>query len=59
MSEKRTVTVENKSQISIADLILLALLLNELRAPRYSRVLQTVYTFPNFLSWIIVSGIML
>ncbi len=27
MSEKRTVTVENKSQISIADLILLALLL--------------------------------
>lgn len=39
--------------------ILLALLFNELRMPRYKRVLQTVYTFPNFLSWVMISGILI
>lgn len=39
--------------------ILLALLLNELRMRRYKKVLQTAYTFPHFLSWIIVSGIII
>lgn len=39
--------------------ILIALMFNELRARRYSRALQTIYTFPNFLSWIITSGIMI
>jgi putative aldouronate transport system permease protein len=38
--------------------ILLALLINEFSARRYKRVLQTIFTFPNFLSWIIISGIM-
>ena len=38
--------------------IILALLLNEVRVKRYQKILQTVYTFPNFLSWIIVAGIM-
>lgn len=38
--------------------IILALLINELRFSSYKRVMQTVYTFPHFLSWIIVSGIM-
>jgi putative aldouronate transport system permease protein len=38
--------------------IILALLINELNARRYKRVLQTIYTFPNFLSWVIISGIM-
>lgn len=37
--------------------ILLAILLNELRGTRYKKVLQTIYTFPNFLSWVLVSGI--
>ena len=37
--------------------ILLALAINEIYMPRYRRVLQTVYTFPHFLSWIIVAGI--
>lgn len=37
--------------------ILLAILLNELRGARYKKVLQTIYTFPNFLSWVLVSGI--
>ena len=37
--------------------IILALLLNELLSRRYKRVLQTVYTFPNFLSWVLIGGI--
>ncbi|WP_018975512.1 ABC transporter permease [Saccharibacillus kuerlensis] len=39
--------------------ILLALLLNELRMRRYKKALQTAFTFPHFLSWIIVSGIII
>ncbi|TCN01255.1 putative aldouronate transport system permease protein [Paenibacillus sp. BK033] len=39
--------------------IILALLINELGARRYKRLLQTIYTFPNFLSWVIVAGVML
>lgn len=39
--------------------ILLALLLNELRMRKYSKLLQTVFTFPYFLSWIIVSGVLI
>lgn len=39
--------------------ILLALMLNELRMRRASKLLQTVFTFPHFLSWIIVSGIVI
>ena len=38
--------------------IILAMLLNELNANRYKKVLQTVYTFPNFLSWVIIGGLM-
>ena len=37
--------------------IILALLLNEVRNAHLKRLFQTVYTFPNFLSWIVVSGI--
>lgn len=39
--------------------VILALLFNELRMRKYSKVLQTIYTFPNFLSWIITSGILI
>ena len=38
--------------------IILSLMLNEMRAKRYKGVLQTVMTFPNFLSWVIVSSIL-
>lgn len=38
--------------------IILAVLLNELSSNKYKRVLQTVYTFPYFLSWVIIGGIM-
>jgi putative aldouronate transport system permease protein len=37
--------------------ILLAIVINELANKRFSRVIQTVCTFPHFLSWIILAGI--
>ena len=39
--------------------ILLAILINEVYMPRYRKFLQTIYTFPHFLSWIIIAGICL
>jgi len=39
--------------------ILIAVLFSELSAKRTKKVLQTVYTLPHFLSWVIVSGIVL
>lgn len=39
--------------------IILALMLNELRMKRMKKAFQTVLTFPHFLSWIIVSGIVI
>ena len=38
--------------------ILLAILLNEMRGTRVKRIYQTVYTFPHFLSWVIVATIL-
>lgn len=37
--------------------ILVALFFNELRSAKLQKTLQTIYTFPHFLSWIILSGI--
>ncbi len=39
--------------------IILALLINEMYNAKYRRVLQTIYTFPHFLSWVLLAGIML
>ncbi len=38
--------------------IILALLLNEIRFPRLKKTVQTVLTFPHFLSWVVVASIM-
>jgi putative aldouronate transport system permease protein len=38
--------------------IILALLINELNSRKYKKILQTIFTFPNFLSWVVVSAIM-
>lgn len=37
--------------------IILTLLINELRMKKYKNLLQTVYTFPHFISWVVVAGI--
>jgi putative aldouronate transport system permease protein len=39
--------------------IILALLLNELRIPRLKKIIQTVTYLPHFLSWVIISGILI
>ena len=38
--------------------ILLAIMINEVYMPRYKRVLQTIYTFPHFLTWVVMAGIL-
>ena len=39
--------------------VILALLLNELRFPRYKTVSQTVLYLPHFLSWVIIASVAL
>ncbi|MCL2058039.1 MAG: ABC transporter permease subunit [Oscillospiraceae bacterium] len=39
--------------------IVLAILLNELRLRKFKRVTQTIFTFPHFLSWVLVAGIVM
>jgi putative aldouronate transport system permease protein len=39
--------------------ILFALLLNELRSTKYKRFVQTVSYLPHFISWVVVSGLLL
>lgn len=38
--------------------IVLAMLLNEIKFTRYKKTVQTILTFPHFLSWIIVASIL-
>lgn len=37
--------------------IILALMINELRLRKTKNVMQTIFTFPNFLSWVIAASI--
>jgi len=39
--------------------VFVALLLNEVRNVKYKRLVQTIVYFPHFLSWVILSGIMI
>jgi putative aldouronate transport system permease protein len=39
--------------------VFLALAINEIRLGRMKKILQTIYTFPHFLSWVIVASIMI
>ena len=45
-----------KIVISFVAAILIALLLNELRMRRTKKTIQTIVTFPHFLSWVVVAG---
>ena len=58
--------VRNTIMFSVLDLvvgfpapIILALLLNEIKFPKFKRVTQTISYMPFFLSWIIISGLMI
>lgn len=37
--------------------IILAILLNELRMGKFKKILQVTFTFPHFLSWVIIASI--
>lgn len=39
--------------------IIVAVLLNEIRHARVKKLFQTVFTFPHFISWVVLSGILL
>ena len=45
-----------KIVIGFLGAIITALLLNEIRMRRTKKVVQTIVTFPHFLSWVVVSG---
>ena len=45
-----------KIVISFLGAVTIALLLNELRMRKTKKTIQTVVTFPHFLSWVVVSG---
>lgn len=39
--------------------IILALLINEVRIGRPKKVLQSIFTFPHFLSWVVVASVLI
>lgn len=39
--------------------VLVAVLLNEIRHPRVKKLYQTIFTFPHFISWVVLSGILI
>ena len=39
--------------------IIVAILLNEIRHPHVKKFFQTVFTFPHFISWVVLSGILI
>ena len=45
-----------KIVISFLGAVAIALLLNELRMIKTKKTIQTIVTFPHFLSWVVVSG---
>ena len=45
-----------KIVISFLGAVTIALLLNELRMRKTKKTIQTIVTFPHFLSWVVVSG---
>ncbi len=58
--------IKNTFEINLARLffqfpmpILLALLINEMRGTKIKRIYQTIFTFPHFLSWVVVSTILM
>ena len=45
-----------KIVVAFVAAILIALLLNELRMRKTKKTIQTIVTFPHFLSWVVVAG---
>ena len=57
---KNTVIIGvSKLLISFVAAILMALIINEIRLRFFKKTFQTIVTFPHFLSWVIVGGLIL
>lgn len=55
----RNTVIPNTIGLAISWLpVAFAIFLNELRSTRYRRIVQTVTTVPNFISWVMVYGLM-
>ena len=55
---KNTITISSLSILIITPFpILLAILISEFKDGLYKKVLQTVFTFPHFITWVVMSGI--
>ncbi|REE87455.1 putative aldouronate transport system permease protein [Paenibacillus taihuensis] len=55
-----TITIASmKMVLGIIIPITFALLLNEIRARSYKRIVQTIVYLPHFMSWVILSGILI
>lgn len=39
--------------------IIIAVLLNEIKIPKVKKLFQTIFTFPHFISWVVLSGILM
>jgi len=39
--------------------VILAIILNELTFPKIKKVFQTVFTFPHFITWVVLAGILI
>ncbi|NMA95871.1 MAG: sugar ABC transporter permease [Clostridiales bacterium] len=64
-SEKFYAVLQNSLLLSVARLvitfpipIILALLLNEIRAEKFKRMFQTLMYLPHFISWVVLGGIL-
>lgn len=54
-----TITISlSKIIVSMVSCITLAVLLSEVRNPRFKRTIQTITYLPHFLSWVIIYGIL-
>lgn len=54
---KNTLILSSLSLLCAPLPLILAIMFAELRSKKYTRVVQTITTFPNFISWIIIYGI--
>ncbi|MCI9221420.1 MAG: sugar ABC transporter permease, partial [Lachnospiraceae bacterium] len=55
----RNTVIPNTINLAISWLpVAFAIFLNELRSTKYRRIVQTVTTIPNFISWVMIYGLM-
>ncbi len=57
---KNTITISfGKILFEFPCPVIIAICFNEIRSKYLKKTLQTIYTFPHFLSWVVVSGVII